>query len=377
MERTHRSPRIHYLLSLLLSIYLFSCSGPAGEGVKLTGKINNPFTDELVLVEKLSGSSIETIDTIPFKSNGKFEAFLKVDDPAFYRLNFFNRQFVNLVLTGNEKEIILEVDGDRPTGLAVIKGSKDTDLLRAINEAEDKRRSDEKLLNDEAIQARMNGDGQTFREIVDQYQRVDAKNRKVLKEKIWEAVPSLAAIFGVNYLDLETDFTFVDSLSQKFDATLADHPFTVSLKNRLAAYKKLAIGATAPEIELPSPDGEMVSLSSLKGNYVLIDFWAAWCRPCRAENPNVVKLYRKYQKENFEILGVSLDRTKKAWVKAIEDDGLIWKHVSDLKYFNSQAAEAYRIDAIPATYLIGPDGKILAKGLRGESLKAKLEEIFG
>ncbi len=361
----------------LIAASLISCSATTGEGVKLTGKINNPFTDELVTVEKLTGSSIETMDTIAFKSNGNFTAFLKVDEPAFYRLNFFNRQFVNLVITGSENEISIEVDGDRPTGMAVVSGSKDTDLLEAINEAEDKRRSDEKLLNDEAIQARMNGDGQLFGEIVEQYQKVDRKNRTELKDRIWEAAPSLAAIYGVNYLDLEAEIGFIDSLSQKFNKALANHPFTISLASRLESYKRLAVGAPAPEIALPTPEGDMVSLSSLKGNYVLIDFWAAWCRPCRAENPNVVRLYKKYQNKNFEILGVSLDRTKKAWVKAIEDDGLIWKHISDLKYFNSQAAQTYRVDAIPATYLIGPDGKILAKGLRGESLKAKLEEIFG
>ena len=110
---------------------------------------------------------------------------------------------------------------------------------------------------------------------------------------------------------------------------------------------------------------------------MLIDFWAAWCRPCRAENPNVVKMYNKYKDENFEILGVSLDRRKQDWVNAIEKDGLIWKHVSDLKYYGSEAALTYRVNAIPATYLIDPDGKILAKGLRGETLRKKLEEIFG
>lgn len=362
---------------VLLSACLISCSDSPGEGVKIAGTINNPFSDELVTVEKLTGNSIETIDSIDFKSNGDFTTYLQVEEAAFYRLNFFNRQFVNLILTGNESKISIEVDGDRPTGKAVVKGSRDTELLNTINEAEDKRRSDEKLLNDEAIQARMNGDVNTFREIVEQYQQVDAKNRKVLKQRIWDAAPSLASIFGVNYLDLETDIAFIDSLSQKFNETLADHPYTISLNERLSAIKRLAVGADAPEFALPNPEGDMVSLSSLKGNYVLIDFWAAWCRPCRAENPNVVRLYKKYQNKNFEILGVSLDRTKKAWVKAIEDDGLIWQHVSDLKYFNSQAAQLYRVDAIPATYLIGPDGKILAKGLRGEGLKAKLEEIFG
>ena len=356
---------------------LISCAEASKEGIKISGMINQPFTDELVVVEKLTEVGIEAVDTVDFKSNGKFITYLTVSEPAFYRLNFFNRQFVNLIISGQEKEISIEVDGDRPTGLAKVSGSKDTDLLGAINAAQEKRKSDEKLLNDEAIQARMNGDMQTFREIADQYAQVDDRNRQVLKQIIWEAAPSLAAIFGTNYLDLENDLEFIDSLSMKFEEGLADHPFTISLKSRLEQYKKLAVGAPAPEISLPAPDGQMVSLSSLQGNYVLIDFWAAWCRPCRAENPNVVRLYRKYQNKNFEILGVSLDRTRNAWLKAIDDDGLVWKHVSDLKYFNSQAALTYRVDAIPATYLIGPDGKILAKGLRGESLKAKLEEIFG
>ena len=108
----------------------------------------------------------------------------------------------------------------------------------------------------------------------------------------------------------------------------------------------------------------------------MIDFWAAWCRPCRVENPNVVALYKKYNSKGFEVFGVSLDRKKEDWVKAIEMDGLSWTHVSDLQYFNSAAARLYNIQAIPATYLLDKEGKIIAKNLRGIALRKKLEELF-
>ena len=140
--------------------------------------------------------------------------------------------------------------------------------------------------------------------------------------------------------------------------------------------RKLAVGQVAPEITLADPSGNMVSLSSLRGNYVMIDFWAAWCKPCRAENPNVVALYKKYNPKGFEVFGVSLDRKKEDWLKAIEKDGLSWTHVSDLQYFNSEAAQLYNIQAIPATYLLDKEGKIIAKNLRGIALRKKLEELF-
>lgn len=138
-----------------------------------------------------------------------------------------------------------------------------------------------------------------------------------------------------------------------------------------------ATGKIAPDIVLPRPNGEIHKLSSLRGNYVLIDFWASWCGPCRRENPNVVKLYNKYKDDGFTIYSVSLDQNKDAWLQAIAMDGLVWpNHVSDLKRWNSPVVGAYQIQGIPHTVLVDPQGKIVDVGLRGAELEQKLKEIF-
>lgn len=144
-----------------------------------------------------------------------------------------------------------------------------------------------------------------------------------------------------------------------------------------ASATKFQAGQSVPEISLPTPSGETMNLSDLKGKIVLIDFWASWCRPCRAENPNVVRMYNKYKNKGFEIFGVSLDRTKDAWVQAIEQDKLTWHHVSDLQFWGSEAAQAYGVNAIPYTVLLDKQGKVIAENLRGPSLESKLEELLG
>ena len=136
-------------------------------------------------------------------------------------------------------------------------------------------------------------------------------------------------------------------------------------------------GAEAPVFSLKTPEGEEVSLKEYRGKITLIDFWASWCGPCRRENPNVVKMYNKYKSKGFEIIGVSLDRQKDAWVKAISKDGLTWKHVSDLKGWKNAVAQAYSVSSIPHTVLVDREGKIIARNLRGAMLEAKLIEIFG
>lgn len=157
-----------------------------------------------------------------------------------------------------------------------------------------------------------------------------------------------------------------------------DNPaISQQISKNLELVKNRLIGGTAPEIRLPTPEGDTLSLEDYRGKYLLVDFWASWCGPCRRENPNVRRVYAAYKDKGFEILGVSLDRSEANWLKAIEQDKLPWKHVSDLKQWKSIAAKTYGVHSIPYTVLIDPDGKIIAKRLRGAGLEKELERLLG
>ena len=166
------------------------------------------------------------------------------------------------------------------------------------------------------------------------------------------------------------------SVRSKLDVSLDGTFYVQQIESMIARMEKVQVGSEAPDFTLPDVNGNLVSLSSFRGKYVLVDFWAAWCPDCRKENPNIVSAWEKYKNKNFAILGVSLDRNRDQWLAAIEKDKLTWTQVSDLKYWSSEAAVLYCIRWIPMSFLIDPEGKIVAIGLEGEELHNKLEELL-
>lgn len=363
---------------LLLALFIGACGSNSSEsGVKLSGTTEHVIPGGLVLLEKIGEQGAVPLDSAVINDDGAYSMVTAIDEPSFYRLNFNGRQFVTLILTGEESEVEVNADGNEPNGYSEVSGSYDTQYIREVDELMNAFQTEVQRMNQEGIQARSEGDAAAFQALRVEYQELANANNIRLKEMIWESVPSLAAYYGVQRLDPEQHFTFFDSVSTALSEELPDNPVVLNLASMINTKRNLSIGAVAPEIELKNPEGELVKLSSLRGKYVLVDFWAAWCRPCRAENPNIVRAYDRYKDENFEVVGVSLDRTREAWLNAIAQDGLPWIHISDLKYWNSAVTKPYQLNAIPASYLIDPEGKIIGKNLRGPLLEAKLKEIFG
>ena len=240
------------------------------------------------------------------------------------------------------------------------------------------------FLDNDAMKVTLNESGKELDITGSPANEVFMQNAKITRSKGYSLDSLLAAhpasavsaYFVVKDFAYKLDLEGMKAVRAKFDASLDGTEYVKQIESMIARMEKVQVGSVAPDFTLPDVDGNSVSLSSVRGKYLLVDFWAAWCPDCRKENPNIVAAWEKYKDKNFAVLGVSLDRNRDQWLAAIEKDGLKWTQVSDLKYWSSDAAVLYCIRWIPMSFLIDPEGKIVSIGLEGEELHNKLEELL-
>lgn len=323
------------------------------------------------------GQAIKVDSLLP---NAKKEVVFKgkvLDQGGFYLVNFYdipNPQKVLLILEGGEK-ISVQAEGvntPEKSGMFSVQGNTaNIQFMNKILELSSNLQKRVALWNEEfqknpKDQARIQA----------AFEQAQQEQFNQIKSLIPQMGTNLVALWATNFLPAESELATLEEIGVRFAKARPNHPQVKPFLENLKRLKGVGEGSEAPEIALNTPEGNVLKLTSLRGKYVLIDFWASWCGPCRRENPNVIKTYAKYKDKGFEIFGVSLDKDRQAWLKAIEADQLTWKHVSDLQYWNSVAAQAYQVSSIPMTFLLDPQGKIIAKGLRGESLNEYLETLF-
>lgn len=360
-----------YLVVLAMFI-LASCS-TSSDSYKIEGTVKNA-TEGWIYLKKVVENDLVSIDSTELKE-GKFTFEGKQESPEMVYIALAEkRQPFMLFLENAQIELSLNYDSIKGSE---VKGSKIHDLYTEYNKSMEPFSQKQESMYNEYMQAQMTQDTAKVAEILKQYDALYEEQKQAVKDYIKNNNTShVAAYVAKSYLSYELDHNGLDSLVASFDASVANSVYVADMKKRADVLRKVAVGQPAPDFSLNDTTGTPVALSSFKGKYLLIDFWAAWCRPCRAENPNVVALYKDYKDKGFEILGVSFDATREDWVKAIKDDGITWTQVSDLKYWNSAAGRLYGVNSIPHTVLLDKDGIIIAKDLRGDELRAKVAELL-
>ena len=348
----------------------------------ISGTVNRPEIKTLYFTQstfydtntKLNAQKIEVLD-------GRFSIKGMIDEPVPAFLSLFE---VYKKIGTKPKEFILDkgiisIEITSDLASAVVKGSKAQDDLFQYNIEQNPYSAKINEINIEAQRLSSSGIsadsiGQLFRIPFRDANRALTDFQLKFIQKNSSAFISLLLI--PNIARSTNNYIEADSLLASLQDNIESSATAKTIREYIISQKKTSVGALAPDFRLADTAGKKIALSALKGKYVLLDFWAAWCGPCRQENPNVVQAFKTYKNDGFTVLGVSLDKEKKSWLKAIHDDNLQWQHVSDLKFWASEAAILYGITSIPRNFLLDPRGKIIGRDLRGQDLLDKLEELF-
>ncbi len=356
-------------LSFLMLLAMFACEDTQKESFTLSGHVEGQDEGLAYLQDRVAGQMVN-VDSARIE-NGQFTITGTVDNPYMYYLNIDGVPGrVSVFMENSDIKIIVnQVDPLQYT----VEGSRSHEIYIKSNELAQP--FDERLraLQRDIVDAEIAGDDEKVEQLRGRYEQTNELKAAELLEFIKEYPNHPVAVFiasrqlthGLNHEELSDIFNV-------FDASLAGSTYYDQMKEQLETLEKVAIGKPAIDFTLPNPDGDEISLSDYQGRFVLISFWASWCPYCRDVSPYLAEAARTFSGDDFEIIGVSLDREKEAWVKAIEDDELAYVHVSDLEGWRSGPAGEYAVRSIPQNVLVGPDGIILARNLE----YAKLNELI-
>jgi len=372
------------VLIFICALSLAACSQKDATGkFTVTGEIKNSPDQKIYLDEIYFSNEAPGVEDSAQIKNGKFTLSAKATEEGMYRLRFDTGAGFLFVNDANKIPFTTDfLKKDRETPVFNTPQNISFKKFVTMNEG---MRSD--IRNEMAVIAnltRSNASDSIIKIENNKLGVMTDENAKFVLTYADTTKSPMLALFALGYSERfkrEDVTAVVNNAGKRFPGhsvlqTLVRNYNLMLAEKNPPADKGAQSAGMAPEITMPDTEGKTFSLSSLRGKYVLVDFWASWCRPCRGENPNVVAAYKKFKGKNFTILSVSLDKDKEEWLKAIKEDGLEWKNISDLKYWNSAAVSLYGIEGIPYNVLLDPQGKIIAKELRGDDLGAKLAEVL-